>query len=568
MLKIRLSFVVVLLCFIGAAQDSLKVQEQDSIKLNSTTIRTQQKGRIDETQLLAGVNYVLDTVINGKVYYKESAIPSNVGEGVEVSSSVEFSKNKTLSEIKPVTDTLNVLRDNELAAEIDKKWLQELYSTSLFDTIYRDVVGLKYEAVYYPELSTDTLKARLKRLNAKTPFNVGYNPQLESVIKSFLKRRHQSLERLMGLSKYYFPMFEREMDNYNIPLEMKYLAIVESALKPRARSRVGATGLWQFMYATGKQYGLNVSSYVDERRDPIKSTKSAAKYLAKLYEIFGDWDLALAAYNSGPGNVSKAIRRSGGHKNYWNIRPNLPRETAGYVPAFLATMYIFEYAEEHGFIQHKPKFNYIETDTIHVKKMITLDQVSEFTGVKMEVLQFLNPSYKLDIIPYIKGKNYTLRLPRKDVGAFVNNEQRLYELAKAEFDKREKPIPRLVKENASIRYKVRKGDYLGKIARKYGVRVSKIKQWNGLRSNNLRIGQRLIIYSRGNAPASSKFKKTTSVKPIDANYKGRIYIVKSGDSLWSISQKFEGVSVQNIKDWNDISGTKLKPGMRLRVSKI
>ena len=248
------------------------------------------------------------------------------------------------------------------------------------------------------------------------------------------------MERLMGLSKYYFPMFERELDNYNIPLEMKYLSIVESALKPRAKSRVGATGLWQFMFATGKQYGLDVSSYVDERSDPIKSTESASKYLAKLYQFFGDWDLALAAYNSGPGNVSKAIRRSGGYKNYWNIRPNLPRETAGYVPAFLATMYIFEYADEHGFVQHKPKFNYVETDTIRVKQMITLDQVSEFTGVKMEVLQFLNPSYKLDVIPYIKGKNYTLRLPRNVVGAFVNNENEMYAFAKAEFNKREKPF--------------------------------------------------------------------------------------------------------------------------------
>ncbi|AEH00866.1 lytic transglycosylase domain-containing protein [Lacinutrix sp. 5H-3-7-4] len=506
---------------------------QDSIQLN--------KKRLSESQLVAGEKYVIDTIIDGKVLFKQSIEP-----------------------VEPV-DLTKELQDHELALEIDKKWMEELYSTSLFDTIYREVTNLKYEAVYYPELTTDTLKARLERLNARTPFNVEYNPQLENIIKRWLKTRHQSMERLMGLSKYYFPMFERELDNYNIPLEMKYLSIVESALKPRAKSRVGATGLWQFMFATGKQYGLDVSSYVDERSDPIKSTESAAKYLAKLYEIFGDWDLALAAYNSGPGNVSKAIRRSGGYKNYWNIRSNLPRETAGYVPAFLATMYIFEYAKEHGFIQHKPKFNYVETDTIRVKQMITLDQVSEFTGVNIETLQFLNPSYKLDIIPYIKGKNYTLRLPRTIVGAFVNNEAQMYAFAKAEFDKREKPLPQLIQSDTKTRYRVKQGDYLGKIARKFGVRVSQIKRWNGLRSNNLKIGQRLTIFPRNPSAVTNKAIKANTSNL--SNYTGKTYKVKSGDSLWSISQKFPGISVENIKEWNDISGTKLKPGMTLKISK-
>lgn len=541
-LKILLRHTIVLFTSIISAQDSLSIQVQESKKVV----------RLESSQLQSGVNYVLDTVINGKVFYKALENAPNT-----------LVNNEIYSETIVPIDLVDT--NNSLATDIDRKWMKELYSNSLFDSIYRDVVGLKYEAVYYPELSTDTLKARLERLNAKTPFNVEYNPQLESVIKGFLKRRHQSFERLMGLSKYYFPMFEGELDNYNIPLEMKYLSIVESALKPRARSRVGAKGLWQFMYATGKQYGLKVSSYVDERSDPIKSTKSAAKYLAKLHEIFGDWDLALAAYNSGPGNVSKAIRRSGGNKNYWNIRSNLPRETAGYVPAFLATMYIFEYAKEHGFIQHKPTFNYVETDTIRVKQMITLDQVSEFTGVKMETLQFLNPAYKLDIIPYIKGRNYTLRLPREVVGEFVTNEEKIYAFAKAEFDKREKPMPQLVKAKANTRYKVRQGDYLGKIARRFGVRVSQIKQWNGLRSNNLRIGQRLVIYSRGSGLTTTK--KTPIAKSTTQSYKGEIYTVKSGDSLWSISQKYEGVSVQNIKDWNAISGNKLKPGMKLRLSK-
>jgi membrane-bound lytic murein transglycosylase D len=471
-----------------------------------------------------------------------------------------------LQELKPVIDSITrELVDHNEAASYDQKWFDELYNSSLYDTIYKSVAELKYDSIYYPELPTDTLKFRLALLNAKTPFNVEYNPSLESVIKSYLKNRKETLERLMALSKYYFPMFEKELDNYDIPLEIKYLAIVESALKPRAKSRVGATGLWQFMFSTGKQFGLDVSSYVDERSDPIKSTEAACKYLVNLYEIFGDWDLVLAAYNSGPGNVTKAIRRSGGYQNYWNIRPYLPRETAGYLPAFLATMYIFEYASEHGFDPKAPEITYIETDTIRVKQMITLDQVSELTKVPIEELQFLNPSYKLDIIPYIEDENYVLRLPRSEVGKFVNNETQIYEYAKAEFDKREKPLPQFFEAESRIRYRVKSGDYLGRIARMYSVRVSDIKRWNGLRSNNIHIGQRLTIYPR--SPNTSHTSSSSSSSSAPQVTSSNTYIVKNGDSLWSISQKFPGVSIQNIKDWNNISGTKLKPGMELIISK-
>ena len=479
---------------------------------------------------------------------------------------------ETLSKIiKAEVDSISALSflDNDKAAVIDEKWLEELYGNDLFDTIYKSISELTFKEIDYPELSTDTLKARLKALDARTPFNVEYNPGLESVIKSYLKNRRQSLQRLMALSAYYFPMFERELDSHDIPLEIKYLAIVESALKPRAKSRVGATGLWQFMYSTGKMYGLDVSSYVDERSDPIKSTEAATKYLSKLYEIFGDWDLALAAYNSGPGNVSKAIRRSGGYQNYWNIRHNLPRETAGYLPVFLATMYIFEYAEEHDFLKAKPEFVYKETDTVRVKQMITLDQVSEVTGVAIEELQFLNPAYKLDIIPYVKDENYTLRLPRNVIGPFVNNEEKIYAFAKTEFDKREKPLPQFFEAESRVRYRVKSGDYLGRIARIYGVRVSQIKQWNGLRSNNISIGQRLTIYPRKPYIQSTSTKTASTSKPTESQTPGNFtyYTVQQGDSLWSISQKFSGVSVQNIKDWNDISGNHLKPGMKLKISK-
>jgi membrane-bound lytic murein transglycosylase D len=296
------------------------------------------------------------------------------------------------------------------------------------------------------------------------------------------------------------------------------------------------------------------------------STKAACKYLSNLYKVFGDWDLALASYNSGPGNVTKAIRRSGGYKNYWNIRHNLPRETAGYLPAFLATMYIFEYADKHGFKPRKPEFAYFETDTIRVKQMITLDQVSEYMNIDIEELQFLNPSYKLDIIPYIKDEDYVLRLPLDKIGSFVTNEDQIYTLAKAEFDKREKPLPKYREANDRIRYRVRSGDFLGKIARKYGVRVSQIKKWNRLRSNNLRIGQRLTIYPRKPVVSKPKTTTTKTLTRIAAN-NSEVYTVKTGDTLWSISRKFKDVSVENLKNWNDISGNGIKPGMTLKLSK-
>ena len=458
------------------------------------------------------------------------------------------------------------LDDDPYASKADSLWQQELYNNPLFDQMYTTVVDLDYQPVAYEELSTEVLKERLKALDAKTPFNVEYNPSLESVIKYYLKNRRRSMGQLMALSEFYFPMFEETLDKHNLPLELKYLAIVESALDPRARSRVGATGLWQFMFTTGKMFGLEVNSYVDERSDPIMATEAASKYLKSLYRTFNDWDLALAAYNSGPGNVNKAIRRSGGYTNYWNIRANLPRETAGYLPSFLATMYLFEYAEEHGFKPNIPTTPYIATDTIRVKKMITIEQVSRILNIPEAELSFLNPSYKLGIIPVIQDEDYVLRLPLTAIGPFVANEDAIYGVASQEFNDREKPLPELFEQDSKIRYRVKSGDYLGKIAERYGVGVSQIRRWNGLRNDNLRVGQRLIIYARTPARTSNSGSSTAATTTADSSG-DKIYTVKQGDSLWSIAQKFPGVSVQNIKNWNYISSNNLKPGMKLKVSK-
>lgn len=390
------------------------------------------------------------------------------------------------------------LYDDANAQFFDKKWLKELSDKNLFPTLYADVQANYDTDVDYDELPTEVLKQRLELLNQKTPFHIEYNPILERVIKSFLKNRRSSLQRLMNISQYYFPMFEQELKKNNIPLEIKYLAIVESALNPKATSRMGAKGLWQFMYYTGKMYGLEVSNYVDERSDPELSTQAAALFLSRLYEIFGDWDLVLAAYNSGPGNVTKAMRRSGGKTNYWNIRPYLPSETAGYVPAFLATLYIFEYAPEHGFSVEKKENIFFETDTIQVKKHIPFKDIAEVVGLSEEEIAFFNPAYSLQIVPQIEGKKYGLRLPIEAVGKFVNNEDTIYAYIDQELSKREKPLPQLLKgelytAGKKTVYKVRSGDTLGKIALKYKVSVSSLRRWNNLKNNNIRVGQRLII---------------------------------------------------------------------------
>ncbi len=385
--------------------------------------------------------------------------------------------------------------DKDLS-RIDSLVLETQYRSPLSDNINYVIKGVEAIEKTTDKIPTDVLKERLKHLDNTTPFFIEYNPILENVINSYLKYRKKYYPRLMTKAEYYFPMFEKYLDQFDIPLEMKYLAIVESTLNPKARSRVGARGLWQFMYLTGKQYKLNVNSYVDDRQDPIKATIAACRYLSDLYNIFGDWDLALAAYNSGPGNVSKAIKRSGGYRNYWNLRQYLPRETAGYVPAFYATMYIFKYAKEHGLAPENPPIYHFATDTIQVKRTISFDQIFLKTGIDTEMLQFLNPAYKLDIIPYVKGKNYTVTLPRNATIKFLNKENEIYALADVDDAKREKPLPKYLEVNRRIRYKVRNGDYLGRIAKKFGVRVSQIKKWNRLRNNNLKIGQRLTVYPR------------------------------------------------------------------------
>src|SRR5690554_1566721 len=408
-------------------------------------------------------------------------------------------ENNPMPEVKmtPLDSLKATFIRHEKIAKIDNLWIKELTSSDLSETMYEDIENLDAEQSVDFELSTELLKDRLRLLNEKSVFNIEHNQAVENTIKSYLKNRKKSYERLMALSEYYFPLFEEKLAKYNIPMELKYLAIVESALNPRAVSRMGAGGLWQFMLPTGRAFNLNVDSYVDERYDPIKATEAACQYLSSLYNMYGDWDLALAAYNAGPGNVNKAIRRSGGMKNYWNIRRNLPRETQGYVPAFVATMYIFEYQKEHNIVPHKIEIKRVETDTIYLKRKMSFQQVSDLVDISVDEIRFMNPSYKLDIIPHSSEKANYVRLPIDRIGLFVSNEDKIYAYIDSEKDKYEKVIPfkeeALASRSGTRYHTIRKGENLGVIARKYGVSVNNLKKWNNIAGSNIQAGKKLKI---------------------------------------------------------------------------
>lgn len=447
--------------------------------------------------------------------------------------------------------------NHSASQRIEKLWLDELVNQELFEEMESDITEELFaeDDVEFDGLTTEILKKRLALLDEKTPFKVEYNENLERIIKSFLKKRKKSFERLMGLSEYYFPMFEEQLAKNNIPLEVKYLTIVESALNPKAVSRVGATGLWQFMYATGKQYNLEVSSFKDDRIDPLKSSEAAAKFLNDLYKIFGDWDLVLASYNAGPGNVSKAIRRSDGKTNYWNIRPNLPRETQNYLPAFYATMYVFEYAKEHGIKPSASPSKLIETDTIGVKRTMSFDQIAKVLDVSTKELEFLNPTYKLKVVPYSSDNLNFLRLPIDKVGMMVSNEEKIYAYIDFEDALKEKPNYDIaIAQTTGVRNKyhtIKKGESVGVIAKKYGLSVVELKKMNNLKSNLVYPGKKLVVGKSNVAQASAN----------------KYYEVKKGDSLYSISKNLSGVTIAKLKALNNMNeNATLIPGMKLRIN--
>jgi membrane-bound lytic murein transglycosylase D len=474
---------------------------------------------------------------------------------------------------------------DDLAACVDSLWLKELTNLDIYSNLTEDIQTINIDETVDYELSTDLLKSRLQEMDEKSPFHIEYNQGLENIIKSFLKNRKRSFERLMAVSEFYFPLFEEAFDKQNVPLEIKYLAVVESALNPKAVSRVGATGLWQFMYQTGKQYGLKIDSYVDERSDPLKATEAAAQYMKNMYAIFGDWDLVLASYNSGPGNVAKAIRRSGGQQNYWNIRKNLPKETQGYLPAFLATMYIYEYHKEHGIKPEKAPIKQFATDTVMIKRQMSFKQISELIDIPVAQLQILNPSYKLNVVPAYNDQTHFLRLPQDKMAVFTSNESKIYAYVDREANLRERPFqivrPIVTQDSvntfqrlaqAKVRYyRVKRGDNLSTIAQKYDVAVADLKKWNNIRGNKVAYGKNLKI----NGVEADQ--KSTAVAKVEIDKKGihkdslatptnSIYVVQKGDNLSNIAKKFN-VTVAELQDWNKLTTKSISLGASLQVVK-
>jgi membrane-bound lytic murein transglycosylase D len=348
-------------------------------------------------------------------------------------------------------------------------------------------------------VSDEVLKQRLAVLDKRSPMDLRYTPDVRNAIGMYVLRKKDLVARVMGRGRYYFPIFEAGLDRYDLPLELRALPMIESALNPLATSPAGAKGLWQFMYATGKLQGLEIGSYVDERSDPVKSTDAACRYLKRLYEMFGNWELALAAYNAGPGNVSKAIRASGGKNNYWEVRPYLPRETRMYVPNFIAANYALAYGGLHGIKPDLPPATFFDVDTVNVTATLDLNVAAAEFSVDTTLIKVLNPMYKLQIIPAPKdGKMYPLVLPRAAVASFQECADSAYAATnktrvRAEAPEIQTTTVSSAPASSPKRHTVRSGETLSAIARKYGVRVSDIQKWNGLRGTTIQIGQRLIV---------------------------------------------------------------------------
>nr|WP_294783520.1 LysM peptidoglycan-binding domain-containing protein [uncultured Flavobacterium sp.] len=503
--------------------------------------------------------------------------------------SAEFSKEiKQDIKLSYLDSIKSTFKKDQLATKVDSLWMNELVSLDIYDDLTKDIQTINKDVTVDEELPTELLKQRLVAMNQKSPFEIEYNQGLENVIKSFLKNRKKSFSRLMSLSEYYFPMFEDAFAKQNVPLEIKYLAVVESALNPKAVSKMGATGLWQFMYGTGKQYALKIDSYIDERSDPLKATAAASEYMTKMFNIFGDWELVLASYNSGPGNVTKAIRRSGGKTKYWDIRNYLPKETQGYVPAFLATMYLFEYHKEHGINPERAVVKNFETDTVCVKNQMSFKQIADLLDMPQSQIQLLNPSYKMGVVPFYQGEQHFIRLPKDKVATFVSNEPQIYAYVKHDSEMKSTSSRLAVKYAPKVRpaakpavidnsnfdfYRVRKGDNIAAIASKYNVSISEIKKWNNLKTNAVAIGKSLKIKSDVEAPIKSTpiiDKREEAIASAGEKTKPTAvdmdYTVAAGDNLGSIAKKF-GTTIAELKELNNLTSNSISAGRFLIISK-
>ena len=474
------------------------------------------------------------------------------------------------------------MTDNPVAAMLDSLANQKVLEKALLKPVYPKSNKYKYTEDSVTRFEDFVYESRLAKLDANSPFDLVYNPHVRGFIDLYSVRRRQLVSRMMGLSQLYYPMFEEIFDKHNIPLELKHLAVIESALNPNARSKCGATGLWQFMYPTGKMYGLNVNSYTDDRSDVYKATEAAAEYLKSLYSMFGDWQMVLAAYNAGPGTISKAIRRSGGKKTYWEIRPFLPAETQAYVPAFIAANYIMNYPTEHNIYAAVPRKTYFEVDTAVVKEPMTFTQISAALDVPVDEITYFNPQYRKGMIP--AGGNM-LTLPKSKIGTFIANEAEIYAAIKSQ-DLIASENTLAVKEVQKT-HTVRNGEKISTIARKYGVTVADLKSWNYIGKKGIRAGKKLIVYVRQDVPVettpnlksdspkapqtnlAAKTKTDTTAEKVkladNATAKASAHSVKKGETLYSISKK-HNISVEKLIEYNNLKkNAQLKVGQKIKL---
>lgn len=466
--------------------------------------------------------------------------------------------------------------------------LDEMYLKWYVDKSAADPLAAELSGEPAPAVLSDSVY--LNRLDAiRSPIRLSYNEIVRNYIELYTVKRRAQLGVMLGLSDYYFPIFEEALDREGMPLELKYLPVIESALNPRAFSRAGACGLWQFMHGTGKLYKLEIDSYVDERRDPHRSTEAAVAFLKDLYNMYNDWILAIAAYNCGPGNVNKAIRRSGEKRNYWDIYYHLPKETRGYVPAFIGAMYAFHYYAEHGI---RPVGHELPglCDSITITRGLHFDQISELLDISKEQLRDINPQYRGDIIPAGFGKNYTLKLPYNYVGDFISRQDTIFAHSRNRYfddsDRVANPKDRFKNyahvapsNRAKLVYTVQSGDVIGGIASRFHVKLADLKYWNNKNGNLIRPGEKLVVYVPNDKAAhyqtlaNARYAGTASNAEVIVNeplLEGEytLYTIKQGENLWTIAKKFPGVSDKDIMSWNNItqkSVKNLKPGQKLKI---
>jgi len=478
------------------------------------------------------------------------------------------------------------VEDDPVVSMLDSLATVKIFHDSEFPMVNQYQNWTNYTDTEIPYFPDSIYRERIAQMNDQSPFEYVYNIEVRKFIELYANKKRSLTARLLGLCQIYFPLFEEQLDKYNMPLELKYLAVIESALNPTANSRAGAKGLWQFMYGTGKVYGLKVSSYVDDRFDPYKATKAACEHLSDLYDIYGNWSLALAAYNSGAGNVNKAIRRSGGVKNFWLIHNYLPRETRSYVPAFIAASYVMTYAAEHKIIPVDPGILYYEVDTVTVTKPLTFDQISEMLNVPMDEIEFLNPSFKQGVIPASSDCSYKLRLRKKHIADFINNESALYAYKTKKGLERDSLMALIYSSyRETLPYTVKNGESIYSIAKKFGMTSSELKSLNGLRKNYVRPKQKLLVYTghiKDKSPevlsgstitkSVDNKKDTSNIRSGSAEVNGssvnsknsfNYHIVKSGESLGIIASKYY-CSIDQLKKWNNLDNDKIMIGQKIK----